>query len=65
MDYEKLMDSRNHQNDFTNYLGIKTIKMSEGYAEGEVTIKPCSPAKKILESFSKVISMLRCHDLVI
>jgi acyl-CoA thioesterase len=40
MDYEKLMDSRNHQNDFTNYLGIKTIKMSEGYAEGEVTIKP-------------------------
>ena len=40
MDYNKLMDSRNNQKDFTNFLGIKTIKMSEGYAEGELKIKP-------------------------
>ncbi len=35
-----MIDYRNMQNGFSDYLGIKTIKMEEGYAEGELPVKP-------------------------
>lgn len=40
MDYNKIIEYRNKGNGFSDFLGIKTIKMEEGYAEGELPVKP-------------------------
>lgn len=40
MSFDKLMERRNTEPDFSNHLNMKTIKMEEGYAEGELKIKP-------------------------
>lgn len=40
MDYEKFIEYRNSTNPFARYVGVKVTKVAEGYAEGEVTIRP-------------------------
>lgn len=40
MDYNKLMEMRDRDNLFAAFLGIKTTKCEEGYAEVELTLRP-------------------------
>lgn len=40
MDYQKIMENRNNESGFAKYLGIKTTKLKEGYAEGLLLVMP-------------------------
>lgn len=40
MDYNKLIELRDRENPFSVFLGIKTTKIEEGYAEVELELKP-------------------------
>lgn len=40
MDYNKLTELRNRENPFAAYIGIKTTKIQDGYAEAELTLRP-------------------------
>ena len=40
MDYTKLVELRNRENPFAAYVGIKTTKIEDGYAEAELTLRP-------------------------
>lgn len=40
MNYEKLIQMRDRQNPFSVFLGIKTTKIENGYAEVELKLKP-------------------------
>lgn len=40
MDYDKLIAFRDRENPFGAFLGIKTTRLAEGFAEVELTLKP-------------------------
>lgn len=40
MDFEKLIMYRNQKNSFANLLGIRITKISEGYAQAEMSTSP-------------------------
>lgn len=40
MDYNKLIEMRDRENPFSVFLGIKTTKIEEGYAEVELDLRP-------------------------
>lgn len=40
MDYEKLKEYRNTQKCYSTHLGIKTLKVDKGYAEGALKVEP-------------------------
>lgn len=40
MDFEKLIIHRNEKNNFANLLGIRITKISEGYAQAEMSTNP-------------------------
>lgn len=39
MDYERLIQIRNENNNYARYLGIRTLEIREGYAKGEMKVK--------------------------
>jgi acyl-CoA thioesterase len=39
-DVETLLEKRNRDNKFANFVGIKTLEVKPGYAKGELVLRP-------------------------